>query len=136
MAVCGCGFCGYQIRYHGEPEGEYPVEHVFCPIKNWRALEDENLPADSLEIEHDGIFFYAWRCARCGTFTFFNDDWKCIGTYTPKDEFSSAPMCGLKLPRATITVPPKFSQNFPATSGLQKMITSCAFTRTRRGQNV
>ena len=92
MSVVGCGFCSYAIRYHGEPEGEYPVEHVFCTIDNWRALEEENLPADSLEIEHDGIFFYAWRCARCGTFMFFNDDWKNIGTYTTKEEFSSAPM--------------------------------------------
>ncbi len=92
MAVCGCGFCSYAIRYHGEPEEEYPVEHVFCRLNDWRELEEENLPADSLEIEHDEIFFYAWRCARCGTFTFFNDDWKCIGTYTPKEEFSSASM--------------------------------------------
>ena len=92
MSVVGCGFCSYAIRYHGEPEGKYPVEHVFCTIDNWRALEEENLPADSLEIEHDGIFFYAWRCARCGTFMFFNDDWKNIGTYTTKEEFSSAPM--------------------------------------------
>ncbi len=92
MAVCGCGFCGYQIRYHGEPEGTTPIEHVFCRLNDWRALEEENLTADFLEIEHDGIFFYAWRCARCGTFTFFNDRWKNIGTYTPKEEFSSAPM--------------------------------------------
>ena len=92
MAVCGCGLCGYQIRYHGEPEGTEPVEHIFCTLENWRELESENLTADSLEIEHDEIFFYAWRCARCGTFTFFNDDWKCIGTYTPNEEFSSAPM--------------------------------------------
>ena len=92
MAVCGCGFCSYAIRYHGEPEGEYPVEHVFCRLNDWRELEEENLTAYSLEIEHDGIFFYAWRCARCGTFTFFNDDWKCIGTYTPNEDFSSTPM--------------------------------------------
>ena len=92
MAVCACGFCGYQIRYHGEPEGTEPVQHIFCTIENWRKLESENLPADKLEIEHDDIFFYAWRCARCGTFTFFNDRWKYIGTYSPKDEFSSEPM--------------------------------------------
>ena len=92
MAVCGCGFCSYAIRYHGEPEGKYPVEHVFCTIENWRKLEEENLTADCLEIEHDGIFFYAWRCARCGTFTFFNDQWKYIGTYTLKEEFSSEPL--------------------------------------------
>lgn len=92
MAVCGCGFCGYQIRYHGEPEGTEPVEHIFCTIENWRVLAEENLSADSLEIEHDGIFFYAWRCARCGTFTFFNDRWKYIGTYAPKEKFSSEQM--------------------------------------------
>ena len=92
MAVCGCGFCSYAIRYHGEPEGTEPVEHILCTIENWRELEDENLNADWLEMEHDGIFFYAWRCARCGTFTFFNDQWKYIGTYTPKENFSSKPM--------------------------------------------
>ena len=50
MAVCGCGFCGYQIRYHGMPEGKYPVEHIFCTIENWRKLETENLTADWLEM--------------------------------------------------------------------------------------
>ena len=92
MAVCGCGFCSYAIRYHGEPEGTEPVQYVFCTVENWRELESENLPADKLEIEHDDIFFYAWRCARCGTFTFFNDHWKNIGVYTPKEECSSVPM--------------------------------------------
>ena len=92
MGVVGCGFCSYAIRYHGEPQGTEPVEHVFCTLENWRELEAENLPADKLELEHDDIFFYAWRCKRCGTFMFFNDRWKNIGTYTPKDEFSSAPM--------------------------------------------
>lgn len=92
MAVCGCGFCSYAIRYHGLPEGKYPVEHVFCTLDNWRELETENLTADCLEMDHDDIFFYAWRCKRCGTFMFFNDRWKNIGTYTPKDEFSSEPM--------------------------------------------
>ena len=92
MAVCGCGLCGYQIRYHGEPEGTDPVQHIFCHLDDWRDLEKENLNADWLEFEHDEIFFYAWRCARCKTFTFFNDRWKNIGTYTPKEDFSTAPM--------------------------------------------
>ena len=92
MSVVGCGFCSYAIRYHGEPEGTEPVEHVFCTLNKWRELEEENLSADRLEIEHDGIFFYADRCVRCNTFMFFNDRWKNIGTYTPNEEFSSAPM--------------------------------------------
>ena len=92
MASLKCGFCGYGIHYHGEPEGTEPIEHIFCTMENWRILEQENLPADSLEIEHDDIFFYAWRCARCNTFTFFNDRWKYLGTYIPKEEFSSEPM--------------------------------------------
>ncbi|MBR1807156.1 MAG: hypothetical protein IJ774_12335 [Selenomonadaceae bacterium] len=92
MSVVGCGFCSHAIRYHGEPEGTEPVEHVFCRLDKWRELEAENLTADRLEIEHDGIFFYADRCVRCNTFMFFNDCWKNIGTYTPNEEFSSAPM--------------------------------------------
>ena len=92
MAVLGCGFCGYAIRYHGEPEGTEPIQHVFCTLSNWRNLEAENLTSDKLEFEHDGIFFYAWQCARCETFTFFNDDWKIIGVYVPQDEFSSETM--------------------------------------------
>ena len=92
MAVRGCGFCGYQIRYHGEPEGTEPVEHVFCTLANWRELEVENLPADCLENEHEEFFSYAWRCVRCNTFVFFDYDLKSIGTYAPKEEFSSAPM--------------------------------------------
>ena len=92
MAVCGCSFCGYQIRYHGEPEGDIPVEHIFCRLEDWRELEAENLTADRLELEHDEIFFYAWRCRRCKTFIFFNDRWTTVGIYTPKDEFSSEPM--------------------------------------------
>lgn len=92
MAVRGCGFCGYQIRYHDEPEGTEPVEHVFCTIDNWHELEEENLTADWLEMEHEEKFFYAWRCVRCGTFMFFNHKLKSIGVYTPNDEFSSEKM--------------------------------------------
>ena len=32
MAFLGCSFCSYTIRYHGDPEGKYPVEHVFCTL--------------------------------------------------------------------------------------------------------
>lgn len=92
MAVRGCGLCGYQIRYHGEPEGTEPVEHYFCTSDKWQELEEENLTADWLEMEHEDFFSYAWRCVRCNTFTFFNYRLKYIGTYTPKEEFSSAPM--------------------------------------------
>ena len=92
MAVCGCGFCGYAIRYHGSPTGTEPVEHVFCTIDNWSELEKENMDAGKLEMEHEEKFFYAWRCKRCETFMFFDYNLKHIGTYTPKDEFSSEPM--------------------------------------------
>ena len=92
MAVWGCGFCGFQIRYHGEPEGKYPVEHTFCMIDDWRELEKENKDIGWLEWENEEKFFYAWRCARCGTFMFFDCKLKRIGTYTPKDEFSSEAM--------------------------------------------
>ena len=92
MAVRGCGFCGYQIRYHGEPEGTTPIEHIFCPLNDWREFEVENLPVGSLEIEHEGVFFYAWRCARCGSFSFFDDYLKFAGFYIPKDKFSTEPM--------------------------------------------
>lgn len=92
MAVRGCGLCGYQIRYHGEPEGTEPVEHVFCTLDNWRELEKENIDAGRLEWEHEELFFYAWRCVRCDTFMFFDHNLKSIGVYTPKEEFSSAPM--------------------------------------------
>lgn len=92
MSVRRCGLCGYQIRYHGVPEGTEPVEHVFCTLDNWRELEKENIDAGRLEWDYEEKFFYAWRCKRCGTFTFFNHLLKNIGTYTPQDEFSSARM--------------------------------------------
>lgn len=92
MAVRGCFFCGYTIRYHGEPEGTTPIEHIFCPLNYWREFEEENLPVGSLEIEYEGIFFYAWRCERCGSFSFFDDYLEPAGFYVPKDEFSSEPM--------------------------------------------
>lgn len=92
MAVRGCGFCGYQIRYHGEPEGTEPVQHVFCHLDDWRELESENLSADWLEMEYEEFFSYAWRCVRCNTFVFFDYNLKNIGTYAPKEEFSSEPM--------------------------------------------
>lgn len=92
MAVCGCGFCGYSIRYTGYYKGATSVEHVFCKIDDWRELEKETIDVGWLEWENEEKFFYAWRCKRCGTFMFFNDRWKNIGTYTPKDEFSSEPM--------------------------------------------
>lgn len=92
MAVRGCGFCGFQIRYHGEPEGNVPVQHIFCHLNDWRELEVENLTADWLEMEHEEKFIYAWRCPRCGTFIFFNYLLKNIGTYVQSENFSSALM--------------------------------------------
>ena len=92
MSVVGCGFCSYAIRYHGEPEGTEPVQYVFCTLDKWRKLEAENLTAEHLEMEHEEFFSYAQRCARCGTFMFFNCHWRGIGTYTPNEEFSYAPM--------------------------------------------
>lgn len=88
MAVLGCGFCGYAIRYHGEPEGTEPVEHYFCPINKWRELEDENANL----LEHWEDFIESWRCERCGSFSFFSDSVNVSGVYTPKEEFSSEPM--------------------------------------------
>ena len=92
MSVLGCGFCGYQIRYHGEPEGTEPVEHCFCTAENWHQLEEENLPADQLELEHEEKFFYASRCKRCETLMFFNHLLKNIGTYVQIENFSTEPM--------------------------------------------
>lgn len=89
MAVRGCPLCGYQIHYHGEPEGTTPVEHVFCNLSDWHDLETENLTADYLELEHEEKFFYAWRCPRCGTFTGFAGYVGFSGAYAPKEEFSS-----------------------------------------------
>ena len=92
MAVRGCGFCGFQIRYHGEPEGTQPVQYLFCRLDKWRELEAENLSADSIEIEHEYPFIQAWRCWRCGSFLFFSDRIHLSEVYTPNEEFSSAPM--------------------------------------------
>lgn len=92
MASLKCSFCGNIIHHHGEPEGTEPVEHVFCTLDNWRELEKENMAVDHLELEHDGFFFYVWRCVRCNTFTFFNDSWDLIGSYVPNEEIFSEPM--------------------------------------------
>ena len=92
MSSLKCGFCGYVIRYHGEPEGTEPVEHIFCTLDKWRELEEENLPADSIEIEHEYPLIKSWRCWRCGSFSFFSDGIHLSGVYVPKDEISSEPM--------------------------------------------
>ena len=92
MASLKCMFCGYGIHHHGEPEGTKPVEHIFCTEINWQKLEKDNLTCDNLEMEYDEIFFYAWKCSRCGSFTFFNDNWRIIGFYAPKENFSAEPM--------------------------------------------
>ncbi len=92
MSVFGCNFCGERLYYHGEPEGDVPVEHYFCTLENWRSLEQENLPADCLENEHEEFFFYAWRCWRCGSFLFSADYIHIWGVYTPKEDFSFEPM--------------------------------------------
>lgn len=92
MAVFGCLFCGERLYYHGEPEGKYPVEHYFCPLDKWRELEAENLPADSIEIEHDYPLDISWRCWRCGSFSFFSDGIHLSGVYVPKENFSAEPM--------------------------------------------
>lgn len=88
MSVFGCCFCGERLYYHGEPEDKYPVEHYFCTLESWRELETENLPADSIEVEHEHPFIKSWRCWRCGSFSFFLDGIHLSGVYVPKDEFS------------------------------------------------
>ena len=92
MSVFGCCFCGERLYYHGEPEGKYPVEHYFCPLEKWRELEAENLPADSIEIEHEYPLGTSWRCWRCGSFSFFSDGIHLSGVYVPNENFSAAPI--------------------------------------------
>ena len=92
MSSLKCSFCGYGIHYHGEPEGTEPVEHYFCTLDKWKKLEKENLPADSIEIEHEYPFIESWRCARCGSFIFFKNGIKVAEVYTPNENFSSEPM--------------------------------------------
>jgi len=92
MATIGCRFCGERLYYHGEPEGDVPVEHYFCPLDKWHELEAENLPADAIEIEHEYPLITSWRCWRCGSFSFFSDRIHLSGVYTPKEEFSFTPM--------------------------------------------
>lgn len=84
MGVIGCGFCGFQIRYHGEPEGKYPVAHYFCTLEKWRKFENA-IVLDVPRVE-------SWRCKRCGTFIFFDYLLKNMGSYTPVENFSAAPM--------------------------------------------
>lgn len=88
MAVLKCAFCGERLYYHGEPEGNYPVEHYFCTLDKWNGLEKENLPADSIEIEHEYPLITSWKCWRCGTFTFFSNNSSVSGVYVPKENFS------------------------------------------------
>lgn len=92
MASIGCRFCGERLYYHGEPEGTVPVEHYFCPLDKWHELEEENLPADRIEIDHEYPLINSWRCRRCGSFSFFSDGIHLSEVYTPNEKFSSAPM--------------------------------------------
>lgn len=92
MGVLGCCFCGHQIRYHGEPEGDVPIEHIFCRLDKWQELEKLDLTADWLECDHEEKFIYAWRCERCGSFSFFSDYVHVSGVYVPTDNFSTEPM--------------------------------------------
>lgn len=92
MASLKCVFCGNIIYHHGEPEGDIPVEHVFCRLEDWHELEKSTLTADWLELEHEEKFIYAWRCERCGSFSFFSDYVHVSGVYAPSDTISTEPM--------------------------------------------
>ena len=50
------------------------------------------MTADWLESEHEESFSYAWRCWRCGSFSFFSDYVHVSGIYTPVENFSAEPM--------------------------------------------
>lgn len=91
MAVLGCFFCGERLYYHGEPEGKYPVEHYFCTSDKWRELVAK-VPSSFELPDYGNEFVESWRCWRCGSFSFFSDGIHLSGVYTPKEEFSSAPM--------------------------------------------
>ena len=92
MAVLKCAFCGERLYYHGEPEGKYPVEHYFCKSDKWKEFEKENLPADSIEIEHEYPLIKSWKCWRCGTFSFFSDYTQVPEIYVPQENFLIEPM--------------------------------------------
>ena len=87
MASLKCGFCGYGIHYHGEPEIAADVEHYFCQLSRWREFENKNYNLS----EHWKEFIESWRCERCGSFSFFADD-SVSGIYLPKENSSKENM--------------------------------------------
>ncbi len=89
MASLKCSGCGYGIHYHDEPDD---TEYIFCELSKWEALEEENMASGWLEFEHDNTFVYAWKCAECGTFAFFDRGGHVTGVYKPNKEFASEPM--------------------------------------------
>ncbi len=91
MAVLGCRFCGNRMHYHGEPEDNIPMEHYFCTSDKWRELIAK-VPSSWDLPDYWKEFINAWRCKRCGTFTFFEDVLRISGIYTLNENFSSAPM--------------------------------------------
>ena len=70
MASLKCSFCGYGIHYHGEPPDD--TEYIFCTPDTWAKIEKENLTSSRLEGEYYELFVYAWKCAECWTFAFFD----------------------------------------------------------------
>lgn len=86
MASLKCSFCGKGIHYHGIPNG---IKYIFCSLSDWQTLENENLNADCLELEHYEKFIKAWKCPKCGTFAFFDDRVHVGKVYTPKKTFST-----------------------------------------------
>ena len=89
MASLKCSGCGYGIHYHDEPND---TEYLFCTMDVWAKIESEILTSSWVEAEYYEQIVYAWKCAECGTFAFFDRGGRVTGVYTPNKELSSEPM--------------------------------------------
>lgn len=96
MASLQCGNCKYGIHYHDEPSG---IEYVMIAFSDWaeitaakfdpekKILDKTGYPklyrTDTIEEDFPGAVKKFWKCPKCGTLFFFDENGKVITSYIP-----------------------------------------------------
>ncbi len=106
MASVKCSKCGYGIHYHGEPNG---IEYIFILNADWKAITSSCLTpknkgldtnkeypklfqSDTIEEDFPGAVHKYWKCPKCGSLFFFDDEGNVTKMFAPTEQDNSGPM--------------------------------------------
>lgn len=105
MASVKCSNCGFGIHYHGEPNG---TEYVYISSIDWTEITsscfnsrkkflDANtgypklFRSDTIEEDFPAAIKKFWKCPKCDSLLFSDDEGNIINSFAPTEHGESAP---------------------------------------------